>query len=231
MDQSEQAVAQRLLALRDPAYRRFQCRLMPTVDPAAVLGVRTPALRALARELYGTPLGAGFMAALPHASYDANNLHAFLICRIGDFDTALAAVEAFLPQVDNWATCDQLRPPALGKNLPALLARAQVWLGSGRTYTVRFGMGVLMTRFLGEAFDPAQPALVARAAARLPDYYVRMMAAWYFATALYKQWDAALPWLQQRRLDPWTHNKAIRKALESRRITAAQKALLRGLQV
>lgn len=218
----------RLLALRDEPYGVFQRRLLPTVPPERILGVRTPALRALAAELSGTPEAAAFLAGLPHTYFEENNLHAFLLERLRDPAEALAAVESFLPYVDNWATCDQLRPPALRKGRPALLARIPVWLASPQPYTVRFGLGMLMAHFLDEDFRPDY--LEWAAAVTSGEYYVNMMAAWYFATALAKQYGAALPYLEGRRLAPWVHNKAIQKALESRRITPAQKAYLRGLK-
>lgn len=225
----EQEVQARLFALQDTEYRAFQCKLMPTVEPERVIGVRTPALRKLARELAKTPQAAAFLALLPHRYYEENNLHGFLIESIRDYDAAVAAVEAFLPYVDNWATCDTMSPKVFGRHRPELLERIRAWIASGQTYTVRFGIGMLMRWYLDEAFDPAYPALVA--GVRSEEYYVKMMVAWYFATALAKQYEAVLPYLQKRQLEPWTHNKAIQKAVESYRITAEQKAYLRTLKV
>ncbi|MBP5749268.1 MAG: DNA alkylation repair protein [Firmicutes bacterium] len=218
-----------LFALQDIPYRDFQVKLFPGCDVSRFIGVRTPALRALAKE-YGKRADAGvFLAALPHAYFDEDQLHAFMLENIRDFDRCMEAVEAFLPYVDNWATCDQLSPKAFRKEKQKLLEKIRAWLGSDRTYTVRFAIGMLMQHFLDEDFDPAYPPLVAQI--RSDEYYVNMMIAWYFATALAKQYESALPYLTERRLDPWTHNKAIQKAVESRRITAEQKDFLRSLKV
>ncbi len=220
----------RLHTLRDPDYRAFQCSLMPTVPPGKVLGVRMPALRALAAEMARDcpPLAEEFMRSLPHRTYDEDNLHALLILRIADFDACLAAVETFLPYIDNWATCDTLSPKAFRKNLPALLVSVKEWLASGRTYTVRFALGTLMRFYLDEAFAPECAALAASVVS--DEYYVNMMIAWYFATALAKQYDAALPYLENRSLERWTHNKAIQKAIESYRVSDEHKAYLKTLK-
>ena len=222
-------IQQRLFALQDGGYRDFHAALIPTLDKALVIGVRTPALRTLARELKGTELAAAFLAQLPHVYYEENNLHAALLGQMKDFDACLTAVEAFLPYVDNWATCDSLRPPALAKNKAALLERVRVWLQSGHTYTVRFAMGMLMNHFLEEDFREEYLELVA--SVRSEEYYIRMMQAWYFATALAKQYEAAVKLLEQRRLEPWVHNKTIQKARESYRISQEQKIYLKSLKV
>ena len=217
-------IQQRLFALQDAGYRDFHAALMPTVDKALVIGVRMPALRALAKELKGTELAADFMAALPHKYYEENNLHAALIGHIRDFDACIAAVERFLPYVDNWATCDMMNPRALAKDKAALLERIRLWLQSGHTYPVRFGMEMLMNHFLEEDFREEYPALVA--SVQSEEYYVRMMQAWYFATALAKQYEAAVTYLEQRRLGAWVHNKTIQKARESFRVSQEQKEYL-----
>ena len=222
-------IQQRLFALQDAGYRDFHAALMPTVDKTLVIGVRMPALRALAKELKGTELAADFMAALPHKYYEENNLHAALIGHIRDFDACMAAVERFLPYVDNWATCDMMNPRALAKDKAALLERIRLWLQSGHTYTVRFGMEMLMNHFLEEDFREEYPALVA--SVRSEEYYVRMMQAWYFATALAKQYEAAVTYLEQRRLGAWVHNKTIQKARESFRVSQEQKEYLKSLKV
>ena len=218
-----------LLALQDLLYKEFQCGLMPTVDPDTVIGVRMPALRKLAKDFAETPEAAEFLKALPHRYYEENNLHGLLISAMRDYDRAVAALDAFFPYVDNWATCDLIRPKVFQKHLPELLEKIQVWLASDHTYTVRFGLEMLMTCYLDDAFRPEYLELAA--GVRSGEYYVNMMIAWYFATALAKQYDAALPYLRERRLDPWTHNKAIQKAIESCRVTGEQKAYLRTLKV
>ena len=222
-------IQQRLFALQDAGYRDFHAALMPTVDKALVIGVRMPALRALAKELKGTELAADFMAALPHKYYEENNLHAALIGHIRDFQPCITALERFLPYVDNWATCDMMNPKALAKDKAALLERIQLWLQSSHTYTVRFGMEMLMNHFLEEDFREEYPALVA--SVRSEEYYVRMMQAWYFATALAKQYEAAVTYLEQRRLGAWVHNKTIQKARESFRVSQEQKEYLKSLKV
>ncbi|WP_294856982.1 DNA alkylation repair protein [uncultured Oscillibacter sp.] len=223
------SVQARLFALQDLKYKDFQCKLIPTVAPERVIGVRTPELRKLAKELFKEPETARFLKQLPHQYYDENNLHGFVIEQIKDYNTAVAAIDAFLPYVDNWATCDLISPKVFRKHRPELLKEIQRWMASDRTYTIRFGIEMLMTHFLDENFAPEHLALVA--GIHTEEYYVNMMIAWYFATALAKQWDAVIPYIRQNRLDKWVHNKAIQKAVESYRITDAQKAELRTLRV
>lgn len=222
------AVTARLFELRDEAYAAFQQKLMPTVPADRVIGVRTPAARVLAKELAGSDLAEAFLADLPHRYYDENQLHTFLISLEKDFDRAVALTDAFLPYVDNWATCDQLAPRVFAKRKAELLPQIDRWLASGKTYTVRFGIEMLMNHFLDDAFLPEHAARVA--AVRSEEYYVRMMIAWYFATALAKQYDAVLPYLTGNSLDTWTHNKTIQKAIESNCISAETKTYLRGLK-
>lgn len=223
-----------LEALADPAYREFQARLVPTVDPKRILGVRTPALRALARRLVREHQDEvlAFLATLPHDTYDEMNLHGELIGRMAKTpDEAFALLDAFLPHVDNWATCDLIRVPALERDLPAALGHIRAWIDSEPEYAVRFGVVQLMTLFLGDAFDPAQLELVA--AIERPEYYVNMARAWYFSFALIRQPEATLPLFERRppALDAWTHNKALQKARESRRVSPEQKAFLQSLKV
>ena len=220
---------EQLLSMQDIPYRDFQRKLIPNIAPETIIGVRTPQLRHLARTLRGTREAADFMAALPHRYFEENQVHAFLIAQEKDFGTCLALVNNFLPYVDNWATCDQLSPKALKTDLPRLLNSIRVWLASDHPYTVRFGVNCLMQGYLGDAFDPAQLEMVA--ALRQEDYYVRMGVAWYFATALALQYDAALPYIEQGRLEPWTHNKAIQKAIESFRVSPQHKEELRALKI
>ena len=217
-----------LFSLRDAPYAAFQQKLRPPAAPETVSGVRTPALRKLAKELHGSPVAEAFLTALPHTYFDENQLHAFLLCEERDFDVCAARVEAFLPYVDNWATCDQLSPKTFKKNADRLLPYIDRWLQSDRPYTVRFGVGMLMQHFLDTRFDPAYSLRVA--AIRSEDYYVQMMVAWYFATALAKQYDATLPVLLEKRLPRWVHNKTIQKAVESYRITDEQKHFLKALR-
>lgn len=214
---------------QDISYRDFQSRLLPTVDKAAFIGVRTPALRAMAKRLARREDIGEFLSDLPHRCFDENQLHAFVIALTEDFDRCLAQVNAFLPYVDNWATCDQLSPKVFKKHKTALLPAVDAWIGSGAVYTVRFGVKMLMEHFLDDSFDLCYPRQVA--AVRSEEYYVNMMIAWYFATALAKQYDAVLPFLEERRLSPWTHNKAIQKAAESLRVSPDKKAYLKTLRI
>lgn len=223
-------LSEMLTALQDPDYRLFQSRLMPTVPPEKILGVRTPALRAIAKQYGETREAAVFLSALPHRFYEEDNLHAFLIERIRDFDACIAALDVFLPFIDNWATCDSLSAPVLFRHKDALLPHIRRYLASGKTYTVRFGIRLLMNGYLETDFRPEYPALVAALPAE--EYYIGMMAAWYFATALAKQYEAAFPYVEKEgRLFPFVRYMAVRKALESRRISPAQKACLRALSV
>ena len=228
MSDVKERIRERLFAMQDDGYRAFHSRLIPTVDPALVIGVRTPALRKYAKELAKTPDAQEFLQCLPHQYYEENNLHGFLIEQLRDYDQTVAALDRFLPYVDNWATCDLMRPRVFQKHLPALIGQIPVWLSSGQTYTVRFGIEMLMTFYLDEAFQ--QEYLDWVSALRSDEYYVNMMIAWFFATALAKQYEAALPVLTEHRLSPWVHQKTIQKAVESYRLTAEQKVFLRKLR-
>ncbi len=223
---TETAVRAALFAMQDPAYRTFQSGLIPTLPRERIIGVRMPALRRYAAAFSRTPQAAEFLRLLPHSFYEENNLHALLLERIPDFDRAVAGTDAFLSFVDNWATCDLLAPRAFAGAPAGLLPQVRRWLASGQTYTVRFGIGVLMRHYLGERFSPEYPAAVARLCGE--EYYVNMMIAWYFATALAFQYRAVLPYLTDRRLPTWVHRMTIRKAVESRRLTPGQKAELRA---
>ena len=222
------AVFQRLSELSDPTYRDFHAGLIPNISPETILGVRVPALRKLARELRGSAEAQEFMAALPHEYYDENCLHGLLINDIKDFGATVSALDAFLPYVDNWAVCDLISPRSFKSRPPELAAHVRRWLDSSHSYTVRFGIGVLMSFYLDEGFEPAQLEAVAERCCE--EYYVNMMVAWYFATALAKRPEAALPYIENRRLSRWTHNKAIQKSIESRRIPDETKAYLKTLR-
>lgn len=222
-------ISEQLFALQDTEYQTFQSKLMPTIPPETVIGVRTPRLRKLAKELAGTPQAESFLHDLPHRYYEENNLHAFLVEKIRDYGTALAETEKFLPYINNWATCDCFCPKVFAKHKAKLLAPIRQWLGSDQIYTMRYAMGMLMRYYLDEDFQPEYLAWVA--GVHSEEYYLNMMRAWYFATALAKQPDAALPWLTERRLDIWTHNKTIQKAVESYRIPPEMKRQLRELRI
>ena len=226
---AEETVRGRLFKLRDETNAAFMARLVPTLPPESVLGVRMPDCRALAKELCRMPDIGEFLTDLPHRYLDENNLHALILNEEKDCAAAVAAIDAFLPYVDNWATCDALRPKAFKKHPSALPDECRRWMRSGATYTVRFGIEMLMTHYLDEDFRPEYLEEVSIIKSK--EYYVNMMIAWYFATALAKQYEAAISYIEQRRLAPWTHNKTIRKAIESCRVTEEHKAYLRTLTI
>ena len=202
---------------------------MPTVDKARVIGVRTPKLRAFAKEFGKTEEAKEFLKVLPHQYYEENNLHGLLIEQIKDYPTLIRELNRFLPCIDNWATCDLLTVRVVKKHLDTFTEEVERWLASDHTYTIRFGIGMLMRYYLEEHFSLEYPEKVAKI--RSEEYYVNMMRAWYFATALAKQYEAIFPFLEEKRLDAWTHNKTIQKAIESYRITQEQKAYLRTLRI
>ena len=219
-------VLDRLNELRDPSFAEFQKKLLPSVSPDTILGVRTPDLRMLSKEMIKNGEADQFLGLLPHRYFDENQLHAFILSEENDFEKCLKRVSAFLPYVDNWATCDQMSPKAFKQHRQELLPVIRQWLNSEHTYTVRFAIGMLLQHFLDEQFDPCYLEWVSEV--RSGEYYIDMMAAWYFATALAKQYDAALSYIRQRRLPLWTHNKAIQKAVESRRIDPEKKETLKA---
>ena len=222
-------IREELFSLQDPGYRDFQGALIPSNKDASMIGVRTPELRRLARTYAGREDIAEFLDDLPHQYFDENQLHAFIISGIKDYEKCVKEVIRFLPYVDNWATCDQMSPKVFRKHRQELAEQAEEWIGSDHTYTVRFGIKMLMDHFLEEEFDLMYPEMVAQV--RSEEYYIRMMIAWYFATALAKQYDAVLPFIENRRLDPWTHNKTIQKAVESFRVTPEHKEYLKSLKI
>ncbi|MBR5881446.1 MAG: DNA alkylation repair protein [Clostridia bacterium] len=217
-----------LLAMQDKGYRDFSASLLPTVSPDLVIGVRLPLLRTYAKKMANTQAAEQFLSELPHKYLEEYHLHSFLIGLMRDADACYAALDEFLPYVDNWAVCDSLRPKVLTKDRERLLAQIDTYLQSPHPYTVRFGIEMLMVYFLDEHFDPAQLARVA--AVQSGEYYVNMMIAWYFATALAKQWDTTVPYLELCRLPARVHHKTVQKAIESYRITPEQKAYLRTLR-
>lgn len=221
-------IRQELIALQDSAYGDFQAKLMPTVSRETVIGVRTPALRKYAKALAKEKDISEFLMDLPHKYFEENQLHAFIICEIKEYEECIKELNQFLPYVDNWATCDQMSPKVFGKYHKDLLEEIKVWIASHKPYTVRYGIGMLMNHFLEEDFDIRYVETVA--AIKSEEYYVKMMVAWYFATALAKQYDAVLPFIENHRLDDWTHRKAIQKSVESYRITKEQKEYLKSLR-
>lgn len=226
---TEEFVRARLFELSDTEYQKFSSKLTPNIDPKLIIGVRTPAMRAFAKEFFKDERSAEFMRSLPHKYLEENNLHGFMLERIKDYDTLISELERFLPYIDNWASCDLISPKVFARHLPELLERIRLWLASEHCYTIRFGIGMLMRWFLDDQFRPEFLELVA--SIRSEEYYVNMMIAWFFATALAKQPEATLPYIERHRLDRWTHNKTIQKAIESNRISDEFKARLRVLKI
>ena len=218
-----------LFEAQDVSYRDFQSRLIPTLDKERIIGVRTPQVRATAKLFEKDSEIDDFLSDLPHHYFEENNVHVSVIGRIKDYERCLCELERFLPYIDNWLTCDMESPKVFAKHTGEFLGPIRRWLASGQTYTVRFAIRMLMSFYLGENFSTEYPDMVS--AVRSEEYYVNMMIAWYFATALAKQYDAALPYIEQKKLVPWTHNKAIQKARESFRITAEQKEYLKTLRI
>lgn len=222
-------IESRLFELQDEKYRDFSAKLVPTLDKERFIGVRTPELRKLAKEFAKDERIGEFLAALPHKYQEENALHGYIISLEKDFDTAVSEIERFLPYIDNWSVCDTTAPKVFSKNKPALMPYIIKWVNSGETYTVRYGIGMLMSLFLDDDFAPEQMELVV--SVKSEEYYVKMMQAWYMATALAKQYDAALEVIKEKRLEKWTHNKSIQKAVESYRITDEKKALLKTYRI
>ena len=218
-----------LFRLQYKTYAAFQAKLIPTVETDRIIGVRTPELRSFAKKLVKDEDIVSFLTSLPHQYFDEDQLHAFVISLEKDFDKCIAEIEAFLPFIDNWATCDQLSPKVFKKEPEKLLPYIYTWIKSDKVYTVRFAIGMLMQHYLDERFNPEYADMVA--AVRSEEYYINMMIAWYFATALAKQYVSILPYLEGKKLDDWTHNKAIQKSVESNRMTTEQKAYLKTLKV
>jgi len=213
----------------DADYADFQVKLAPGIKREDVIGVRVPKTREIAKQLKGSPEAASFLKKLPHRYYDENMLHGLLISQMKDFEACVAETDRFLPYVDNWAVCDIMSPKIFAKHKAESLEKIREWVKSDHVYTCRFGMEMLMTFYLDDDFKPEY--LEIPAAVRSEEYYVNMMIAWFFATALAKQWDASIPYIEGKRLDTWTHNKTIQKAIESYRITDEQKTYLRSLKI
>lgn len=222
-------IREELLSMQDLPYREFHSRLMPTVDKETIIGIRVPVLRKYAKRLAKNPDIGEFMQSLPHKYYEENNLHGFLIEQIRDYEKCLEKIEKFLPYVNNWATCDMMSPKIFKKYKTELLEAIRRWIVSGETYTVRYGIGMLMQHYLDEDFREEYLKVVSEI--RSEEYYINMMIAWYFATALAKQYEASLPYIEEYKLDVWTHNKTIQKACESYRLTSEQKEYLRTLKI
>ena len=217
-----------LFELQDLKYRDFHSKLMPESDKETVIGIRTPVLRKFAKEFAGTSEAEAFLRQLPHRYYEENNLHMMLITGIKDYEKCMEEIQRFLPCIDNWATCDYPAPKCFARHKDQVLEEAKRWISSGETYVIRYGIGMLMRLFLDEDFSSEY--LEMAAAVQSQEYYVNMMIAWYFATALAKQWDATVPYIEQHKLSDWVHRKTVQKAVESYRITPEQKEYLKGFR-
>ena len=218
----------KLIAVKDEEYRAFQVKLVPNIPAETILGVRTPDLRQIAKELFESADREAFLKSLPHTYYEENLVHFFVLAMIKDFDSCVQGVEAFLPYVDCWPVSDQATPKAFRKNHEKLLPYIRKWIASEHVYTARFGLRMLMNEFLDDDFKEEYLELAANKKGE--DYYLKMMAAWFFATALAKRYEESLPYFEEHRLDEWVHKKAIQKAVESYRVTDAHKAYLRSLR-
>ena len=222
-------IRERLFDQRDSEYREFQSRLVPNIPKDSIIGVRTPGMRKIAKDVFGTDEAGEFLKELPHKFYEENMIHFFLVSLIKDFDTCVKELERFLPFIDCWPVCDQSSPKVFKKNHGKLLPLIKKWIKSEHVYTARFGLRMLMNEFLDEDFKDEYLEWAAKN--RGEDYYIKMMVAWYFATALAKQYDKAVKYIEEKKLEPWTHNKAIQKAVESYRVTDEHKKHLASLRV
>lgn len=222
-------IQQKLLEFQDKKYKQFNSKLIPNISPETQIGVRVPHIRKIAKEIRYTSEAEAFLKDLPHRYFEENNLHGYLLETIKDFDEAITLTENFLPYIDNWATCDTITPKVFKNNLPALYEKTKEWLKSDETYTIRFGINMLMKFFLDENFKDETLSMVADIESE--EYYVNMVRAWFFATAMAKQRDKTFPYFEKRKLDKWTHNKAIQKCLESLRITDKDKKILKEMKV
>lgn len=221
-------IIKELYKMQDKKYRDMQVKIIPNIDSNSIIGVRTPELRSFAKKLIKEDNYKEFLEELPHKYFEENQLHSFIISEIKDYDICISYINKFLPYVNNWATCDQLSPKIFKKNKEKLIKEIKVWIKSKEVYTIRFGIGMLMSYFLDEDFNESYLETISKIKSK--EYYINMMIAWYYATALAKQYDSTIKYLENNKLDIWVHNKTIQKAIESYRITDNQKEYLRSLK-
>lgn len=221
-------IIQMLMEEQDMEYAQFHRRLVPTIEPESIIGVRTPILRKMAKQIVKDSICQDFLKELPHKFYEENQLHGFIISEIKTFENCIEELENFLPYINNWATCDQTSPKIFKKNKDRLLPYINKWISSDECYTVRFAIGMLMQHFLDDDFKPEYLEMVSQV--KSEEYYVNMEIAWYMATALAKQWDFTIVYIEEKKMDKWVHNKTIQKARESNRITNEQKEYLNELK-
>lgn len=226
---SQDIIRKKLFEIKDDGYAAFQAKLTPTVDPSLFIGCRVPQLRLIAKSVYKEGGYEDFLEKLPHEYYDENLLHGLIISEYKDYEECLMRLDLFLPFVDNWAVCDTMNPKSFKKHKEDLIDKIRIWVKSDDTYTCRFGMNMLMKHYLDEAFK--EEYLLIPASVKSEEYYVNMMIAWFFATALSKQWESAVSYIEKKKLSPWVHNKTIQKAVESYRITSEEKDYLKSLRI
>lgn len=222
-------ILKKLISLKDDKYKEFTSKLIPNISPDRIIGIQTPKLRSLAKEYINAEGADEYLSTLPHKYLEENSLHAYIIESIKDYDKCVSEVDRFLPYIDNWGTCDTLRPKVFKKHTDKLYLEIKRWICSCNTYVVRYGIGMLMTHYLDEYFQVEHLDMVSQI--HSDEYYVKMMIAWYFATALAKQYDSTISYLEEKKLDKWTHNKTIQKAVESFRISDTLKEYLKSLKI
>lgn len=229
MKECEKIIREKLKELQDLEYKDFIFKLTPTLNYDSIIGIRIPNLRNLAKEIYNTQTAKDFLNCVPHKYFEENTLHVMLLEKIRDFNTAVFEVDRFLKYIDNWSVCDNRSPVAFKNNTDSLFPYIKKWIKDEHIYTVRYGVKKLMDYYLDEHFEKEHLMIVAKVEQK--DYYINMMTAWYFATALAKQYEDTVPIIEKRILPKWTHNKTIQKAVESFRITDEQKDYLRSLKI
>ena len=229
MTETEKLVRESLISMKDDEYKNFHSKLMPTVNPDKIIGIRVPVLRKFSAEIWKNGTGELFIKNLPHKYYEEDNVHAFCIEKITDIDTAIAETERFLPYIDNWATCDMFSPKVFAKHTDIIFKKSLEWIKSDHAYTVRYGIGMLMRYFLDENFSADVLKIVSEI--RREEYYVNMMIAWFFATAITKQYESAIRYIEENRLADWVHNKVIQKINESNCIDRKIKEYVKALKI
>ena len=222
------AIIEELFRMQDKQYKKLQAKIIPNIDQNNIIGVRTPELKKYAKKLIKEDYKS-FLEELPHKYFDENQLHGFIISEIKDYNESLNYINKFLPYIDNWATCDQTSPKIFKKNTNKLINEIKIWIKSKETYTIRFGIGMLMQYYLDEEFKKEYLDIVAKI--KSDEYYVNMMRAWFFATALAKQYEATIAYIENKKLDKWTHNKTVQKAIESYRVPLENKTYLKSLKI
>ena len=222
-------IINKLYAMQDKKYLDFQSKLIPNIDKDIIIGVRSPDLKKIAKDMYKSDTYKLFLDELPHKYFEENQLHSFIISEIKDYNDCVILINKFLPYVDNWATCDQLNPKCLKKDLDNLIIEIKKWIKSSDTYTIRFGIITLMRYFLDDKFNKSHLELVSNI--KSSEYYVNMMISWFFATALAKQYDSTIYIIENKILDDWIHNKTIQKCIESNRISLNKKEYLKSMKV